>query len=108
MGYERAKNGQARFEIANGVWKTGNFLATSENIVLTGNGWVDLKTRNMDMTVRANVRGLLGIIALPLAPFQGLFQFQGSGQFTKPQWQAATFTAPVKGKIDPIFQKTKR
>ncbi|MGC6427158.1 MAG: AsmA-like C-terminal region-containing protein [Akkermansiaceae bacterium] len=108
MGYERAKNGQAQFEITNGVWKTGNFLATSENIVLTGNGWVDLKTMNMDMTVRANVRGLLGIIALPLTPFQGLFQFRGSGQFTKPQWQAATFTAPVKGKIDPIFQKTKR
>lgn len=108
MGYERAKNGQAHFEIKNGVWKTENLLATSENVVLTGNGWVDLKTQKMDMTVRANVRGLLGIIALPLAPFQGLFQFRGTGQFTKPKWQAATFTAPLTGNKDPIFQRVKR
>ena len=108
LGYERAKNGQAHFEITNGIWKTQNLIATSENIVLTGNGWVDLKTKKMDMTVRANVRGLLGIIAIPLTPFQGLFQFRGTGQFTSPKWQSSPFTSPQNGKKDPIFQRARR
>lgn len=103
MGYERAKNGQANFQIQKGVWKTENLIASSENITLTGNGWVDLKTLKMDMILRANVRGLLGIVALPLSPFQGLVQFRGTGQFTKPTWQNATFTAP-QNDSDAIFK----
>lgn len=108
MGYERAKNANAHFEIVNGVWKTADFQAFSENITLTGNGWVDLDTKKMDLTVRANVRGLLGIVAIPLSPFKGLLQFRGTGLFTDSKWQAAAFTAPISGEMDPIFRKTIR
>lgn len=103
MGYERAKDGRANFVIEKGIWKTKNLVATSENLVLTGDGWIDLKTLKIDMTIRTNVRGLLGVIAIPLSPFKGLFQFRGTGQFTNPKWQNANFTAPTNDK-DPIFR----
>lgn len=108
MGYERAKNASAHFEIDKGIWKTEDLQAFSENITLTGNGWIDLDTKKMDMTVRANVRGLLGVVAIPLSPFKGLLQFRGTGLFTDSEWKAAAFTAPVTGEKDPIFQKIKR
>lgn len=108
MGYERAKNANAHFEIVNGIWKTEDFQAFSENITLTGNGWIDLDTKKMDITVRANVRGLLGIVAIPLSPFQGLLQFRGTGLFTDSKWQPAIFTSPKNGNKDAIFSKPGR
>lgn len=107
-GYERAKDASASFIVKNGVWQSEDIVAESSSIVLTGDGWIDLDTKKMDMTIRVNARGLLGIIAIPLTPFKGLFQFRGSGQFTEPEWNLSPFTKPRKGIGDVIFEKPKR
>ncbi len=104
MGYERAKDASATFSIQKGVWMTKDFSAISTSINLTGEGWIDLKTDRIDMTVRVNARGLLGFLTMPLAPLKGMFQFRGTGDFTKPTWKASPFTRPARGMADPIFR----
>ena len=104
MGYERAKDASATFAIQNGVWQTKDFSAVSTSINLTGEGWIDMKTERMDMTVRLNARGLLGFLTMPLAPLKGMFQFRGTGEFSNPKWKPSPFTRPAKGAADPIFR----
>jgi len=108
MGYERAKDASATFAIKNGVWMTKDFSAVSTSINLTGEGWIDLKTDRIEMIVRINARGLLGFITSPLALLKGMFQFRGTGDFTKPKWRPSPFTRPAKGMDDPIFRKPGR
>ncbi len=104
-GYEHAKDASANFAIINGVAQTNDFVATSKNITLTGQGTIDLRSDQMDMTIRINARGLLGFLALPLKPLKGIFQFRGSGPYTAPTWRVSPFTRPPSGKEDPLFQK---
>ncbi|MGC6564042.1 MAG: AsmA-like C-terminal region-containing protein [Akkermansiaceae bacterium] len=108
MGYESAKDASATFAIRNGVLQTQDFVAVSNSLNLTGEGWVDLATERMDMTVRLNARGLLGFITLPLQPLKGIFQFRGTGNYSKPNWRSSPFTRPARGNNDPIFRKPGR
>jgi len=105
MGYERTKDASSTFAIRNGVVQTQDFVAVSPNITLTGEGWLDLATKRMDMTVRLNARGLLGFLTLPLQPFKGIFQFRATGKYSKPNWQSSPFTRPARGQNDPLFLK---
>jgi len=107
-GYERAKDASASFIVKNGVWQSEDIVAESSSLVLTGDGWIDLATKRMDLTIRVNARGLLGVIAIPLTPFKGLFQFRGTGLFTDSKWKISPFTKPRKGVGDTIFEKPKR
>ncbi|MDB4294680.1 AsmA-like C-terminal region-containing protein [Akkermansiaceae bacterium] len=107
-GYERAKDASASFIVKNGVWQSEDIVAESSSVVLTGDGWIDLATKKMDMTIRVNARGLLGIIAIPLTPFKGLFQFRGTGLFTDSNWEMSPFTKPRNGTGDVIFEKPRR
>lgn len=105
MGYERAKDASSSFAVVNGVAQTKDFVAVSTSIILTGEGWIDLLTKKMDMTVRVNARGLLGFLTLPLKPLKGIFQFRGTGLYSAPKWRSSPFTRPAKGNTDPLFQK---
>jgi hypothetical protein len=104
MGYQRAKDASFTFAVLNGVLQTKDLVAVSTSIVLTGDGWIDLETEKMDMTVRINARGLLGLLTLPLHPLKGIFQFRGTGLYKKPNWRSSPFTRPSKGNADPLFQ----
>ena len=108
MGYERAKDASATFAIKNGVWMTKDFSAVSTSLNLTGEGWIDLNTDRIEMIVRINARGLLGLLTTPLTLLKGMFQFRGSGDFTNPNWKPSPFTRPAKGLADPIFRKPGR
>ncbi len=105
MGYERAKDASSTFAVRDGVMQTKDFVAVSTSIVLTGEGWIDLETEKMDMTVRVNARGLLGLLTLPLKPLKGIFQFRGTGLYQTPKWRSSPFTRPTKGNADPLFLK---
>ncbi len=105
MGYERAKDASAHFAVRNGVLRTKDFVAISTNITLTGDGWIDLKTDQLNMIIRVNARGLLGLLSLPLQPLRGIFQFRGTGTYDQPVWQNSPFTRPPKGENDPIFRR---
>jgi hypothetical protein len=93
-GFERAKDAFSTFRIRNGVLRSEDFYAATSSLVFTGEGDVNLATRSLDMTVRMNARGLLGLITLPLRPFYGLFQFRGTGPLTQPEWESVRFTSP--------------
>ena len=108
MGYERAKDASATFAIKNGVWMTEDFSAVSTSLNLTGEGWIDLETDRIEMIVRINARGLLGLLTTPLKLLKGMFQFRGTGDFTNPKWRPSPFTRPAKGLADPIFRKPSR
>ena len=94
VGFERAKNAFCTFTIKDGVLQTKDLHTATTSLVFAGDGSVDLKKRTLDMTVRVDARGLLGIVTLPLRPFYGLFQFRGTGPLDKPEWSNAAFTQP--------------
>ncbi len=102
---QQAEDASCSFLIRNGVVHSNNFLATTRSLKFTGEGKIDLKQKNMDLLVRMNARGLFSVLSLPLRPFMGLFQFQGTGYVMKPQWRTVIFTNPQRGKNDPIFRK---
>ncbi|YCM43771.1 AsmA-like C-terminal region-containing protein [Verrucomicrobiaceae bacterium 227] len=105
VGYQHAKDASATFAIRQGVLQTRDFVAVSNSLTLTGDGWIDLATKRMDMTVRLNARGLLGFLTLPLQPFKGIFQFRGTGNYSNPIWKSSPFTRPARGEKDPLFIK---
>lgn len=93
-GYERAKNASLTFNIDKGVIRTDDFHTTTSNLTFDSDGAINLNDRTIDMTMRVNARGLLGIITLPLRPFAGLFQFRGTGPMREPSWENVIFTKP--------------
>jgi hypothetical protein len=94
-GFERAKDAFCNFSVEKGVIRTNDFETKTSNTQFTGNGEFDLNNKTIDMTIRMNARGLLGIITLPLQPIiKGLFQFQGQGPMNKPNWEHVIFTSP--------------
>ncbi|NIP93666.1 MAG: AsmA-like C-terminal region-containing protein, partial [Akkermansiaceae bacterium] len=100
---DEAQNASATFAIENGVAHTGDFFTSTPSTFCTGEGRINLDEKSLEMTVRMNARGLLGLVTLPLRPFNGLFQFHGEGLLKKPTWKSAPFTAPARGEDDPIF-----
>lgn len=93
-GYERAKDAFLTFDIKNGVIRSNDFRTTTTSLTFTGDGQIDLNDDTVDMTMRVNARGLLGLITLPLRPFYGLFQFRGTGSMREPKWENVMFTNP--------------
>jgi len=102
---QTAKNASFSYIIKNGVLYSNDFLASTPSLSFTGEGKIDLEKKQIDMLMRMNARGVFGFIIIPLKPFIGLFQFQGSGSFSDPVWKTVIFTNPKKGKDDPIFRK---
>lgn len=106
-GYDRAKDAFCNFTIRKGVINTNDFVTNTINMKFTGNGKVDLNDETIDMTIRMNARGLLGIVAWPLQPFiKGFFQFQGKGPMAKPKWEHVIFTSPPAEEKDALMRNT--
>ena len=93
-GFERAKSAFCNFTIKDGILSSRDFNTTTTSLTFAGDGEVDLAKRTIDMTMRMNARGLLGLLTLPLRPFYGMFQFRGTGPLRNPQWENVMFTAP--------------
>ncbi|MCU0794751.1 MAG: hypothetical protein MUF31_02340 [Akkermansiaceae bacterium] len=93
-GFQEANAAFCSFDIEDGVVRTQDFITTTPSLVFTGDGQADLGKLTLDMTIRMNARGLLGVITLPLRPFYGLFQFNGTGPIENPEWKNVMFTSP--------------
>lgn len=106
--HEEARDASCTFAVRDGIFYTKDFLTSTPSTVFTGDGSIDLHQKTIDMTVRMNARGLLGLITLPLRPFNGLFQFSGRGPLNNPTWRSASFEPPARGKNDPIYRKPSR
>ena len=101
---EQAENASCTFSIRKGIIYSNNFLANTRSLRFTGEGTINLDTKKIDLLVRLNARGVFSFLTLPLKPFMGLFQFQGSGHYSKSKWKSAMFTSPKRGRKDPIFR----
>ncbi|MDB6078399.1 MAG: hypothetical protein JWO82_2146 [Akkermansiaceae bacterium] len=95
-GFQEAEEAFCTFDIDKGVLSTEDFLTSTPSMVFTGDARADLNDMTLDMTMRMNARGLLGIITLPFKPFYGLFQFRGTGPIHEPKWTNVMFTSPPK------------
>ncbi len=93
-GSQQAKSAFFTFNIDKGVLSSNDFQTSTTSLNFTGDGIVDLNDRTVDMTMRMNARGLLGLITLPLRPFYGLFQFRGTGPLKDTKWENVRFTSP--------------
>jgi hypothetical protein len=93
-GFERAKSAFCNFKIKDGILSTRDFKTSTTSLTFVGDGTVDLNEQTLDLTMRMNARGLLGLITLPLRPFYGMFQFRGTGPLKEPKWENVMFTAP--------------
>ena len=102
---EKAKDASCTYIIKDGVVFSNDFLATTRSLKFTGEGSIDLNKKEIDFLVRMNARGLFGVLAIPLRPFMGLFQFNGTGPISEPTWKTSLFTNPSEGKDHPIFRK---
>ena len=106
-GFQEAQSAFCSFEVEDGVFATEDFLTTTPSLVFTGDGKADLEDKEINMTIRMNARGLLGIITLPLRPFYGLFQFRGTGPIDNPEWKNVIFTSPPPAQNDNLLAPPK-
>ncbi len=106
--HEQARDASATFVLKNGVVLTNDFLTSTPSTTFVGEGSIDLTNQQMDLTMRMNARGLLGLVTLPLTPLKGLFQFRGQGPLKKPIWNAAPFTEPAEGRSHALFKDPPR
>ncbi len=106
-GFERAKDAFCNFRIKDGILTTSDFRTATTSLTFTGDGSVDLADRTLDMTMRMNAHGLLGLITLPLKPFYGMFQFRGTGPLKKTNWENVMFTDPPEEQVDLLLAAPK-
>ncbi len=103
-GSERAKSAFFTFGIKNGILSSNDFHTTTTSLVFTGDGTVDLGARELDMIIRMNARGFLGLITLPLRSLRGLFQFHGTGPLEDPVWEKVRFTPPPENQAKALME----
>lgn len=122
--HEKARNFSCNFSTKNGKFHTKDLTSMLPSTTFTGEGWIDVDKEELDLTIRMNFRGLLGLAEVPMKvielPFQalkalltgkqvkGLRQFQGTGKISKPSWEFTPFQPPRDSKNDPIFRKPPR
>lgn len=118
--HDQAKNFSCNFSTKNGKFHTKDLTSATTNTTFTGEGWIDLNKETLDLTIRMNFRGLMGLAEVPMKvielPFQalkkvltgknvkGLRQFHGTGKISNPTWKFSPFEAPRDAKNDPIFR----
>jgi hypothetical protein len=122
--HERARNFSCNFSTKNGTFHSKDLTSRTANTTFTGEGWIDLNKEILDLTIRMNFRGMMGLAEIPMKiielPFQalktlvtgkevkGLRQFRGTGKISKPTWLFAPFQPPRDSKDDPIFRTPPR
>lgn len=106
-GFQQAKHAFCTFTIRDGILSTEDFQTSTSSLNFTGDGSIDLKAHTLDMIMRMNARGLLGLLTLPLRPFSGLFQFHGTGPLKKAHWESMKFTPPPEIQKDLLLATPK-
>lgn len=83
----------AQYEIADGFLKTNDFKGAGTNMSLAGSGWMNLDTTNVDINMRMKLRGVTGLLTLPVFLVAGsLFEFEGKGPLSKTKWSMRPFS----------------
>ncbi|WP_035605708.1 AsmA-like C-terminal region-containing protein [Haloferula sp. BvORR071] len=107
-GFQQATEAFCSFKVKDGVLSTRDFYTDTSSMTFTGDGTADLNRKTLDMTIRMNARGFLGLITLPLKPVvDGLFQFRGTGPLKQPKWDNVMFTSPPDDENDKLLKPPK-
>ena len=106
-GFQHATDAFFTFHINDGILTTTDFRTLTRSMAFTGDAVVDLDRKSLDMTMRMNARGFLGLVTLPLLPFYGLFQFRGTGPLDHPKWENVMFTSPPDEQKDTLLSPPK-
>ena len=85
FGQSKADHGKCSFQIANGILHTDDLTISSVAFSFIGNGNADFARDQLDMDVRINIKGILGLILFPVSK---LFEYHGSGSLEKPVWNS--------------------
>ncbi len=104
---QMAKNAFCTFKIQDGILASKDFQTATRSLNFAGEGAVDMNTRTIDMIIRMNARGLLGLLTLPLRPFSGLFQFHGTGPLKEPRWESMKITSLPEAQTDLLLAPPK-
>jgi hypothetical protein len=122
--HEKATNLSGTFTTRDGIFYTNDLSSATQSTTFSGEGWIDCNQLTLDLTIRMNFRGLMGLAEVPMKiielPVQalnkiftgrdveGLRQFHGTGKLSKPNWQFAPFKPPRDGKNNPLFRRSSR
>jgi len=88
LGYSKADKAKCDFEIEQGIVDMTKIDVYSTAFALIGNGNYDMVNDNVDMNMRVNMRGVLGV---PLFFISKLFEYRGTGSLNDTKWEPKTF-----------------
>ncbi len=88
LGYSKADKAKADFEIKQGVVDMTKIDVYSTAFALIGNGTYDMVKDEVDMNMRVNMRGIMGV---PLFLLSKLFEYRGTGSLNDTKWEPKTF-----------------
>ncbi|MEM6885946.1 MAG: AsmA-like C-terminal region-containing protein [Verrucomicrobiota bacterium] len=88
LGYSKADKAESDFKIEDGVVNMTKIDVYSTAFALIGNGTYDMVKDDVNMNMRVNMRGVLGI---PLFLVSKLFEYRGTGSLNDTKWEPKTF-----------------
>lgn len=87
-GHARASDADSDFIVSKGRVRTQKLDIYSVNFTLIGEGDYDFVDDELDLNMRANVRGLPGALLFPVSK---LFEYRGTGGLGKTKWEPVNF-----------------
>lgn len=88
LGYTKADRARSTFRMRGGVITMEKIDVHSSTFALIGNGNYNYIKDDVDMNMRVNVRGVIGIITFP---FSKAFEHRGTGSLADTKWEPKTF-----------------
>lgn len=88
FGFAKANRARSTFTLAKGFIETRDLEIYSSNFTLIGNGRYQFINDEVDLNMRVNVRGIVGLLLFPVSK---LFEYHGTGSLKNVKWVPANF-----------------
>lgn len=88
LGYSKADKAKSTYDIKNGLVSTEKIDVYSTAFALIGYGQYNFVEDEVDMSMRVNIRGPLGLFTFP---FSKLFEYRGTGSLNNTKWEPKSF-----------------
>lgn len=88
LGYAKASNARMSFDLDNGKVLVRKIDIYSVSAALIGSGTYDYIKDDLDMSMRANIRGIIGVVFFPASK---LFEYRGTGTLKETKWEPKAF-----------------
>ena len=96
-GYNVAREANCTFQVADGFLVTKDFEALTSTFKIISHGTVDFLKDDVDFTAQVRVRGLPGLVLLPVSE---LLEYKGEGTVAKTGWRPHFFSVGEGRKRD--------